>query len=125
MEYGNVYEQYKEQSVNTMTSGELLVLLYDEIIKRLRRAKLYLENDNVDGFSADVRRACEIVQYFEQTLNYKYPISRSLYRLYDFVLYELARAQASRIVEPVDNVLPIVAELRDTWKEADRLSRVK
>jgi len=123
--YGNVYEQYKEQSVNTMTSGELLILLYDEIIKRLKRAKLYHENEDIDGFSADIRRACEIVQYFEQTLDYKYPISRNLYRLYDYILYELARAKASRILEPVENVLPMVIELRDTWKEADRLSRIK
>ena len=125
MGYGNVYEQYKEQSVNTMTSGELLILLYDEIIKRLKRAKLYHENEDIDGFSADIRRACEIVQYFEQTLDYKYPISRNLYRLYDYILYELARAKASRILEPVENVLPMVIELRDTWKEADRLSRIK
>ena len=125
MGYGNVYEQYREQSVNTMTAGELLILLYDEIIKRLKRAKIFLESDDKDAFSADVRRASEIVQYFEQTLDYKYPISRSLYRLYDFVLFELSRAQASRIIEPIENVLPIITELRDTWKEADRLSRIQ
>ena len=26
------YQQYKEQSVNTMTQGELLLLLYDELL---------------------------------------------------------------------------------------------
>ena len=25
------YQQYKEQSINTMTQGELLLLLYDEL----------------------------------------------------------------------------------------------
>ena len=34
------YEQYKAQSVNTMTRGELLLLLYDELVKRLTRAEL-------------------------------------------------------------------------------------
>ena len=123
--YGNVYEQYKEQSVNTMTSGELLVLLYDEIIKRLVRAKIFMEKDNQDGFDADVKRAREIIQYFEQTLDYKYPISQNLYRLYDYMLYELARVQASRALEPMGEVLTMVTELRDTWKEADRRSRIK
>lgn len=125
MGYGNVYEQYKEQSINTMTSGELLVLLYDEVIKRLNRAKIFKENDNNEGFDADVVRAREIIMYFEQTLDHKYPISQNLYRLYDFMLYELSRSQASRNIEPIDEILPMVTELRDTWKEADRLSRTK
>ena len=38
--YQNGYEQYKLQSVNTMTSGEMLLLLYDELIKRLARAQI-------------------------------------------------------------------------------------
>ena len=29
------FQQYKEQSVNTMTQGELLLLLFDELVKRL------------------------------------------------------------------------------------------
>ena len=34
----NGYQQYVEQSVNTMTANELLLLLYDELVKRLVRA---------------------------------------------------------------------------------------
>ena len=34
------YQQYKEQSINTMTPGELLMLLYDELVKRGARAEL-------------------------------------------------------------------------------------
>jgi len=28
------YQRYREDSLNTMTQGELLLLLYDELIKR-------------------------------------------------------------------------------------------
>ena len=37
--YQNGYQQYKMQSVNTMTRSEMLLLLYDELIKRLNRAQ--------------------------------------------------------------------------------------
>ena len=40
------YQQYKEQSVNTMTQGELLLLLYDELYKRLSQAELMLDQQN-------------------------------------------------------------------------------
>ena len=33
------FQQYKEQSVNTMTQSELLLLLYDELFKRLTDRK--------------------------------------------------------------------------------------
>ena len=41
----NGYQQYKTQSINTMTKAEMLILLYDELIKRLIRAEIALKND--------------------------------------------------------------------------------
>ena len=37
------FQQYKEQSINTMTQGELLLLLYDELYKRLAQGELMLD----------------------------------------------------------------------------------
>ena len=34
------YQQYKQQSINSMTPGELLMLLYDEAVKRSTLAGL-------------------------------------------------------------------------------------
>ena len=48
--YQNGYEQYKMQSVNTMTHGEMLLLLYDELLKRLTRAQIALDDKNYDSF---------------------------------------------------------------------------
>ena len=60
--YQNGYQQYKMQSVNTMTRGEMLLLLYDELVKRLTKAELALEKEEFDIFDASVIRAQEIVQ---------------------------------------------------------------
>ena len=67
--YQNGYEQYKMQSVNTMTSGEMLLLLYDELLKRLARAQVALEDENYDLFNQSVQRSKEIVQYLDFNLN--------------------------------------------------------
>ena len=50
--YQNGYQQYKMQSVNTMTRGEMLLLLYDELVKRLTKAELALEKEEFDIFDA-------------------------------------------------------------------------
>ena len=40
------YQRYREESLNTMTQGELLLLLYDELVKRLRQADLEMGKQN-------------------------------------------------------------------------------
>lgn len=122
--YQNGYEQYKLQSVNTMTSGETLLLLYDELLKRLARAQIALEDENYDLFNQSVQRSKEIVQYLNTTLNMNYKISYELRRMYDFFLFELSRLQAGRKVAVIQELKPLVAELRDAFKEASKTAVV-
>ena len=118
--YQNGYEQYKMQSVNTMTHSEMLLLLYDELIKRLTRAQIALGNKDYDLFEKSVQRSREIVRYLDETLNMEYSISYELRRMYEFFLYELSRLQAGRNSAVVDELKPLVAELRDAFKEASK-----
>ncbi len=122
--YQNGYEQYKLQSVNTMTSGEMLLLLYDELLKRLARAQIALEDENYDLFNQSVQRSKEIVQYLNTTLNMNYKISYELRSMYDFFLFELSRLQAGRKVAVIQELKPLVAELRDAFKEASKTAVV-
>ena len=118
--YQNGYEQYKMQSVNTMTSSEMLLLLYDELMKRLARAQVALEDENYDLFNQSVQRSKEIVQYLNHTLNMNYKISYELRRMYDYFLFELSRLQAGRRVTVIQELKPLVGELRDAFKEASK-----
>ena len=118
--YQNGYQQYKMQSVNTMTHSEMLLLLYDELIKRLTRAQIALGNKDYDLFEKSVQRSREIVRYLDETLNMEYSISYELRRMYEFFLYELSRLQAGRNSAVVDELKPLVTELRDAFKEASK-----
>ena len=122
--YQNGYQQYKMQSVNTMTRGEMLLLLYDELVKRLTKAELALEKEEFDIFDASVLRAQEIVQYLQETLNTEYSISRDLQRMYDFFLYEISRLQAGRKKTVIEELRPLVIELRDAFREANKTSGI-
>lgn len=121
--YQKELQSYREQAINTMGKGELLTLLYDEIIKKLGKAKLRLENGDQAGFNTEIDKTRAIVLYLSNTLNHKYPISANLFRLYDFVMYELSRLSASRNTEIINEIIPIITELRDAFKEADRMTR--
>ena len=100
------YQQYKQQSISTMTPGELLMLLYDELIKRLTRAEIALKNENFPVFEESIVRCREIIRYLDDTLDPRYPISHDLHRLYDFFSYELSRVQAGRNAKVLAEVKP-------------------
>ncbi len=116
------YQHYKEQTVNTMTPGEMLNLLYDEMLKRLTRAELALEKEDYELFEQSIQRATDIVTYLKDTLNYDYEISAELRRMYDFFLYEFSRIRAGRNSDVIEEVRPLIIELRDAFKEAQRLN---
>lgn len=116
----NGYDKYKTQSVATMTNGELLILLYDEMIKRLTRAELALEKENYKIFDESMLRARDIVRYLLDTLDRSYAISGDIAKMYDFFLYEISRISAGRNKEVIQELKPLVIEMRDTFKEADK-----
>ncbi len=114
------FQQYKEQSVNTMTQGELLLLLYDELVKRLTQAELALSKENWPVFEASVQRGIDIIDYLDQTLDKQYPISANLTQLYEYFTYELGRVKIGRRSDPLNHVKSMVNELRDAFREAQK-----
>ncbi|MCI9367940.1 MAG: flagellar protein FliS [Oscillospiraceae bacterium] len=114
------YQGYKEQGINSMSQGELLLLLYDELVKRLIRAGLALDKANYSLFDASVDRSLDIIRYLDDTLDMHYPISRNLNRLYDYFSFELNRVKAGRNKTELDRVKTMIMELRDTFREAEK-----
>ena len=112
-------QQYKEHSLNTMTQGELLLLLLDELVKRLLRGDLALEEENYELFEASLERCIDIVRYLDDTLDRKYPVGQQLHRLYDFFCYDLNRIMIGRNKEEMDRLRPMITDLRDTFREAE------
>ena len=114
------YQSYKEQSVNTMTQGELLLLLYDELYKRLAQAEIMLDQQNYPVYEASIERAVAIIDYLDSTLDRQYPISGNLAQLYEYFTYELGRAKIGHRKEVLTHVKSMVGELRDAFRQAQK-----
>ena len=123
MQYG--YEQYKEQSINTMTKGEQLVLLFDEVVKNLKKSEIAIETKNYELLDVSIQKATDIVRYLISILDRSTPISNELYRMYDFFLYEFNRIKAGRNADVIEEVKELVIEMRDAFREADKIASKK
>ncbi|WP_102050728.1 flagellar export chaperone FliS [Pygmaiobacter massiliensis] len=119
------YQQYKEQSINTMTQGELLLLLYDELVKRVTRAELALDKADYEVFETSIDRSLDIIHYLDDTLDRQYEISAELTRLYEFFCYEFSRIKAGRNLEELRKVKPMIVDLRDTFRTAQKSSGIE
>ena len=114
------YQQYKQQSINSMTPGELLMLLYDELVKRSTLASLALEKKDWPQFEGALDRCIDIVNYLDETLDRKYPISRDLSRMYDYFTYEMGRIKIGRNKTELERLRPMLADMRDAFRAVER-----
>lgn len=114
------FQHYKEQSASTMTQGELLLLLYDELVKRLMRCDMALEKGDLPLFEASAQRSIDILRYLDDTLDRRYPVSRDLHRMYDYFIYELQRVKIGRNRTELERIRPMIGDLRDAFRTADR-----
>ena len=114
------YQGYKEQGINSMSQGELLLLLYDELYKRLSQAELMLDQQNYPVYESSIERSVAIIDYLDSTLDRQYPISGNLAQLYEYFTYELGRAKIGRRKEVLSHVKSMVAELRDAFRQAQK-----
>ena len=112
-------QNYKAQSLTTMTQGELLLLLMDELVKRLLRSDIALEQGDMPLFEASIQRCIDIVRYLDDTLDRRYEVSRGLHRLYDFFCYDLNRISLGRNKRELDKLRPMITDLRDTFRIAE------
>lgn len=112
------FQHYKEQSISTMTQGELLLLLYDELVKRVMRAELALDKQDYAIFEASVDRALDIIRHLDDTLDRQYPIGNDLHRMYDYFAYELNRVKLGLNMTELRRVKPMLMDLRDSFRIA-------
>lgn len=115
------YQQYREQqgqNILEMSQNELLLVLYDELVKQLTRCDLALTHQNYALLDDSADRSIAILRYLDDTLDMQYAVSHELHRLYDFFSYELRRVKAGRNKTELDRVRTMVSDLRETFRTA-------
>ena len=119
----NPYETYKQQSVMTMTSGQMLILVYNELIKQLSLAQKAFDNHDIPEINRSLQKSQVIIHELKGTLNFDYSISNNLSDLYDYFYSVILNANIKKDSSELQRVIEMASELKDTFSEADKLSR--
>jgi len=111
-------DQYLESKILAAKPEELTYMLYEGIVKFIKKALLSVEAKNYEAVNYNTQRAQAIVDELRSTLNMDIPISESLESLYEYLNFKLVSANIEKNDVQFNEALEIAENFKDTWKEA-------
>lgn len=124
-ESSSLIEKYQEQAIKTMSRGELVIRLYDEVIKNLKYASILFQQNNVPAAKKCTGKCKDILNYLIAVLDRKYNLSDTLNKLYSYMLGQIIQTNVTGDTSHIEGIIPKLQELREAWAEAEKNVRSK
>ena len=119
----NGYAAYRNNQILTASPAELTLMLYEGAIKFCNIAIMAVENKEVEKAHVNIQKVINIIQEFQATLNFKYPVAKDFNNVYVYVKDRLVEANVKKDKEILDEILEHLRTMRDTWKEVMRRTK--
>ncbi len=114
----NPYNAYKQNSVNTASKEQLLLMLVDGAVKYTKIARLAIEKKDIQRANKELIRVQDIFTELMVTLDKNIgDFSNDLYKLYEFIKSKLIEANMKKDVSIIDETLPLIEEVSAIWHE--------
>lgn len=117
------YQAYKQQSFMTMTQGDMLIAVYDAIVKELNFVKTGLAGSDFGEVNSHCQKAQVLLKHLQSTLDFKFEVSNGLNELYEYFIRAIIQINIKKSPDSLDDIMGMVYELRETYMQADRLNR--
>ncbi|SJZ44063.1 flagellar export chaperone FliS [Selenihalanaerobacter shriftii] len=116
----NPYQKYQNTQVETSNQEKLVLMLYNGALKFVKQAKQGLKNNDYQVTNNCLIRTQNIINELMITLDMEQggEIAQNLESLYDYMNRRLIEANINKSIEPMDEVINMLEELSDTWKQA-------
>ena len=118
-------QQYAKTKIQTATSGDLVIMLYQGCIKFMRLAKKSMEQGDIQNTNNYLIRSQDIIMELLTTLDNEKgdEVAQNLAALYEYLHRELVQANLKKDPERIDQVEEIMLELLEAWQEAVKKDR--
>jgi flagellar secretion chaperone FliS len=126
MQTNNAYNAYKNNSVNYASREQLLLMLLDGAVKFSKIGRQAIVDKEVKKAHENLVKTQNIFYELMATLdvNTGGEWSRSLMSVYDFIARRLTDANIKKDVEIMNEIIPLIEDVRDTWNEAYKVAKV-
>lgn len=127
MANGRFVQEYQKGAVNGASPLQLVIMLYDGAIRFMEAGKYGIEHKDLELQNQNLQKAQRIVMELMSCLDMDKggEIAKNLLALYSYVLNELVEANVGDKIEPIDRCIKILCELRESWVEVEKMTRVQ
>ncbi|MBF0408394.1 MAG: flagellar export chaperone FliS [Candidatus Riflebacteria bacterium] len=117
-------ESYKKTQVESASPEALILMLYDGALRFMSQAEEAFAEKNLERIHNLLIRVQAIFSELLATLDKDRggEIAKNLERLYVFFLEKLSDSNIRKDPEPMNQIRPLVENLRQTWAEAMKIS---
>jgi flagellar protein FliS len=120
----NGYNVYKNNAVNYASKEQLLLMLVEGAVKFCKIARQAIIDKDIKKAHDALVRTQDIFSELMVSLDTKAgDWAVQLLRVYEFIKRRLIEANMTKDLEIVDEVLPLIEDINETWKEAYKISK--
>ena len=118
--YNKYIKQYQTNNITTATPEKLMVMLFDGAVQFLQKAKVAIEEKNLQERASNIEAARKIVRELMRTIDLENgnDVSKSLFRLYNRMAMKLIKANVSKNVGLIDEVIEDLTNIRWGFQKA-------
>ena len=118
-------KQYQKSSIETASREQILIMLYDGAIQFLNKAKVSMQNKQIEQTHNNLMGAQNIIQEFINSMDREVApqLAENLISLYEYFIRRLVYANVKKQIEPIDEVLKYLKSLKATWEKAIELAQ--
>lgn len=115
--------KYLRNQVMSASPGELILMLYKECSRSLKKAEAAFVIDTPDRFqeiSNHLLHAQDVIVELSISLDLEKggEFALGLQRLYEFMMHHLSHANTEKIVQPIVEVRDLISQLQESWQQA-------
>lgn len=109
-----------ESAVMSASQQQLVVMLFDGALSALIRARLFMQDDNIEGKGKSISKAINIIEAgLKEGLaeNRGDELADNLLDLYNYMTRRLLEANLHNDVAAIEEVEGLLRNIADAWKE--------
>ena len=118
--YNKYIKQYQTNNITTATPEKLMVMLFDGAVQFLQKAKVAIEEKNLQERSTNIEAARKIIRELMRTIDLENgnQVAKSLFKLYNKMAMKLIKANVSRNIGLIDEVIEDLSNIRWGFQKA-------
>lgn len=122
----NAYNAYKNNSVNYAPKEQLLLMLVDGAVKFAKIGRQAIIDKDIRKAHENIVKTQDIYYELMETLDVKQggEWANNLTKIYNFIVRRLTDANIKKDVNIMNEVIPLIEDIRDTWNEAYKISKL-